>query len=224
MTTRSTKIAISQSAILAPDWNTVRDLPIPEAADAVRGILGSLDTAEKQVFAIRGMALIVIEERKLWEGQAPSMGQWIKMIAPNSWGECYAAMRTVKELLPDIPLDDMQEMKRCTLEEVKRLSSAVRRDSQVIESAKTLPLNEFLEKVEKDHPHQHVESRRPLRFSPGRSGVKLVEEAIAWALDHDIAGTRDEAIVKMAETAIHEWQLEDELENMPAEREVSRNG
>jgi hypothetical protein len=81
-----------------------------------------------------------------------------------------------------------------------------------------------MEKVEREQPHQHIETRHLLRFNPGRSGAKIVEEMICWALEHDIAGTRDEALVRAAESALNEWKLELELREMPvedpAEREV----
>lgn len=155
-------IAISQYRVLGPDWTAIRVLDTRQAADAVAVILGALDKAEKQVFATRGMALILIEERKLWEGRASTMGQWIKQVAPTSWSECYAAMRSVRELLPDVPLEDLKEIKRCNVEEMKKLSSSVRRDRKVIEAAKTKPLREFLAQTANDHPDQHLDVKSRL--------------------------------------------------------------
>lgn len=129
------------------------------AADAIAGFLSALDGAEKQVFAARGMALLIVEERRLWEGRAPSMGQWIKQIAPQSWSDCYSAMRTVRELLPDVPLDDLKDMKRANLETVRKLSSAVRRDPQVVEGAKTQPYRTFLAETAQAFPEQHLDVR-----------------------------------------------------------------
>ncbi len=153
-----TTIAISQSSrLLAPDWFAIKLMGNSEACNALEAILSKLDNAEKQVFATRGMALIIIEDRKLWEPRASSMGQWIKKIAPNSWSDCYAAMRSMRELLPDVPLDDLKDMKRCNLETVKKLSPKVRRDRKVIESAKTLPNKDFIAETAADHPDQHLE-------------------------------------------------------------------
>ena len=56
------RIAISQYRILAPDWTAIRGLSQEGAADAVAAMLSALDGAEKQVFACRGVALILIEE------------------------------------------------------------------------------------------------------------------------------------------------------------------
>jgi len=153
-------IAISQNAqyrSISPDWLAIKLMGHSDAADAVAGILCGLDRAEKQVFAARGMAHIVIEDRKLWEDRSNSMGQWIKKLAPNSWSDCYAAMRSMRELLPDVPLDDLKDMKRCNLETVKKLSPKVRRDKKVIEDAKSLPSKEFIYQTSLNHPDQHLE-------------------------------------------------------------------
>ncbi len=183
------KLSILQSTVLAPDWAAVRVLPHQEAADAVAAILNALDTVEKQVFAARGMALLIVEERRLWEGRAESMGQWIKAIAPNSWSDCYAAMRSVRELLPDVPFEDLREMKRCNLEEVKKLSSAVRRDRKVIEAAKTKPLVEFLAETASSHPEQHLSLKTRL------------EEAIEMCMELEGCGR------KQAEEVIGEFYI-----------------
>lgn len=155
-------LAISQYRFLAPDWLTISMMGHQQAADTIAAILGGLDNAEKQVFAARGMALIIVEERKLWECRASTMGQWIKQVAPNSWSDCYAAMRTVRELLPDVALEDLKDMKRCNVETMKKLSPAVRRDRKVIEAAKTKPHQEFLASTAKDHPNQHLSLKSKL--------------------------------------------------------------
>ncbi len=158
-------VAISQNAqyrSISPDWLAIKLMGHQDAADAVAGILCGLDRAEKQVFAARGMALIIIEDRKLWEDRSNSMGQWIKKLAPNSWSDCYAAMRSMRELLPDVPLDDLKDMKRCNLETVKKLSPKVRRDKKVIEDAKSLPSKEFIYQTSLNHPDQHLDKQSKL--------------------------------------------------------------
>jgi hypothetical protein len=56
-----------------------------------------------------------------------------------------------------------------------------------------------------------------MRFSPGRSWSKVIEEAISYALEHGIADTRDEALLRAMETALNEWKLEEEIKGMPKE-------
>ncbi len=209
------KITVLQSSFVSPDWAAMQEMDISDAANAIASLLRELDTAEKQVFAARGMALLIVEKHHLWEGHAASMGQWIKHLAPNSWAECYAAMRSIRELLPDVPLEDLQEMKRCNVETIKKLSSAARHDPAVIEAAKVLSREEFEEKIEVEYPFQHIETHKLMHFSPGRSWAKTIENSIAWALEHNIAGDRDEALLRMAETALEQWKLEEELTATP---------
>jgi aryl-alcohol dehydrogenase-like predicted oxidoreductase len=87
----------------------------------------------------------------------------------------------------------------------------------VLEAARTMPREAFEEKVEKEHPHQHLQVHRALSFRPDRSGAKVIEAAIAWALEHDIAGTREEALVRACETALNQWELDFELSQMPVD-------
>ena len=68
----------------------------------------------------------------------------------------------MRELLPDVPLDDLKDMKRCNLETVKKLSPKVRRDRKVIESAKTLPNKDFIAETAADHPDQHLDKQSKL--------------------------------------------------------------
>ena len=135
----------------------MRSEPAPEAADELRAILGALDGIEDKVFALRGMACLLIEERQLWsEHEDPEVGQpfasfdrWLKAAAPKSWSYCRDAMRVVKELGADFP--DLLRIRRCNLEQLKRVSSNVRQLPAVIEAAKTLPEKAFVEKLNRDH-------------------------------------------------------------------------
>ena len=56
----------SENGLRAPDWFSLRIMEPQQAADALQTILTSLDGAEKQVFALRGMAALIIEERELF--------------------------------------------------------------------------------------------------------------------------------------------------------------
>jgi len=76
----------------------------------------------------------------------------------------------------------------------------------VLEAARTLPREAFEEKVEREHPLQHIEARRRMVFNPVRSGAKTVEEMLDYAVENDIAGNRDEALVRAAETALEAWK------------------
>ena len=101
----------------------------------------------------------------------------------------------MRELLPDVPLEDLKDMRRCNLEVVKKLSPKVRRDRKVIESAKTLPNKDFIAETAANHPDQHLDLKSKL------------EEAIIMAMA--IEGcSRKEAEEVVGESYICEHAVE----------------
>lgn len=202
-------------------------LPDPEAAEAMNtrmGVLDQIHRIHERSYSERGIIAREFERRKLWAhlidpatGQAfPSFSAW--MSCDDFMGCRRVNFESLRDMraLADVPEEKLIDVPKGNIKLLAQLSTAVRNQPDVLEAARVLDRDAFEEKVEKEHPQQHIEARRPLRFSPGRTGAKVIEEAIAWALEHDIAGSRDEALVRMAEQALHEWQLEAELEEMPA--------
>ena len=176
----------SVDAFLAVDWARIRSESAADAADEIRILLGTLDGIEDKVFALRGMACLLIEERQLWsEHEDPDVGQpfasfdrWLKWVAPKSWSYCRDAMRVVKELGADFP--DLLRIRRCNLEQLKKVSTKVRRNPAVIEAARTLPEKAFVEKVNREF-EQHLEIKQPVVMAPS-GDVEEFESAIAMAL------------------------------------------
>jgi hypothetical protein len=170
---------------LAVDWARIKSESDAAAANELRAILSGLDGIEDKVFALRGMACLMIEERQLWvEHEDPEVGQpftsfdrWLKWAAPKSWSYCRDAMRVVKELGADFP--ELLRIRRCNLEQLKKASTSVRRLPAVIEAAKTLPEKQFVETLNRDH-NQHLEVKRPVEMAPA-GDVAEFESAIAMA-------------------------------------------
>lgn len=197
---------------LRVDWARMRSEPAPEAADELRAILGALDGIEDKVFALRGMACLLIEERQLWsEHEDPEVGQpfasfdrWLKAAAPKSWSYCRDAMRVVKELGADFP--DLLRIRRCNLEQLKRVSSNVRLLPAVIEAAKTLPEKAFVEKLNRDHA-QHLEVKQPVALAPA-GDVAEFESAIEMAMLVEHCDTRADAIKAIAVSYIQDHATE----------------
>src|SRR5208337_688648 len=106
----------------------LRSMAPEPAAVRLSGILRGLDPLEKQVFALRGMAMLLIEERELYRfvideevgDYYQSFDRWMKQELPNSWGYCRDALRTVKDL-KDTPFEDLLQIKRCNLEQLKKV-------------------------------------------------------------------------------------------------------
>src|SRR5512146_3331477 len=139
----------------------------PESAiDSLTAILRSLDPIEKQVFAMRGMAMLLIEERELYRfvvddevgDYFQSFDRWMKVTLPNAWGYCRDALRAVKEL-KDLPFEDLLQIRRCNLEQLKRVSTNVRVLPEVVKAAKSLPEKDFVQKLNTEHD-QHLDVKK----------------------------------------------------------------
>ena len=184
--------------LIAPDWAEMRVEVAETAANRLTAFLKRLDGIEKQVFALRGMAMLIIEERELYRwvmdeevgDYYTSFDRWMKQEFPNSWGYCRDALRAVKELR-QVPFEDLLQIKRCNLEQLKRVSSNVRLLPDVVRAAKVMPEKQFVEKLNKDHD-QHLEVKQPVTMA-GAEDCAEFEAAIARAMERG-ATTRAEAI------------------------------
>lgn len=213
-------------------------LPNDQAAIRLNERLSALDFIHRiheRSYGERAVIIREFERRKLWaELLDPDTG--VKFTSLTAWLSCsdFLGCRRVNfeakktgEMLSDVPAEKLIDVPKGNIHVLTQLSTQVRNDPTILEAARTLPQKQFLEKLEREQPLQHVEVKGDFRFSPGRSGAKTVEEAIQWALEHDIAGSRDEAFVRMAETALNEWMLDQELAEMTVEdfdRDIREHG
>src|SRR6185312_4812891 len=206
--------------------NDLLGLPDPEAAKALNERMLVFEHVQRYSFVERGMIIKAFESRSLWKHLTdPDTQQPFSCL--TAWLSCsdflgcrrtnFAAKKALTNLA-DVPPEKLLDIPATNIHVLTQLSTQVRNDPRVLEAARTLPLSKFEEKIEKDHPTQHFEARGPMRFNLGRSWARTVEETISYALEHDIAGTREEALLRMAETALHEWELDEELRNMPEDR------
>ena len=206
------------SAILhqeTPNWAALRS-EVPEVAAKHLGrILIQLDSVEKQVFALRGMAMLIVEERELYRwvideevgDYYQSFDRWLKQTCPNSWSYCRDALRAVKELR-DVPFTDLLEIKRCNLEQLKKVSSNVRILPEVVKAAKQLPEKDFVAELNQRHA-QHLEVKSPVVMAP-TGDVEEFETAIALAIAVEGCQSRAEAIRAISINYIHDHSVEAE--------------
>lgn len=221
---------MSDLSILNTSLSLMIALPDEQAANSLHRRMVALDTVDRiqQIsFAERGFIIREFELRSLWKHLTdPDTGHKFPNI--TSWLSCstflgcrrtnFEAKRDM-ETLSDVPAANLIDVPKGNLKVLTQLSTAVRNQPDILEAAKRLTSNEFLEKVEKEQPHQHIEAKRVLRFSPGRSWAKVIEETIDYAIEQGIAGNRDEALLRMAETSLNEWKLEEEIKIMPESTE-----
>ena len=201
----------------APDWSELRNAPPEQAMDSLRAILVALDGSEKKLFALRGMAALLVEERQLFRfdyddevgDYFQSFDRWLKVACPASWSYIRDALRAVKELR-EVPFADLLEIKRCNLEQLKKVSSGVRLLPEVVRAAKSMPQKQFVEKLNREHS-QHLEVKQPMVMAP-REDCEERETAIALAIAVEGCTTRAEALKAIYISYIQDHQVEQEEE------------
>jgi hypothetical protein len=210
--------AISHSGLRTPDWLAIK-LQSNEAAGAsLTAILRGLDGVEKQLFALRGMAMLQVEERQLYRwvmdeevgDYYQSFDRWMKQELPNSWGYCRDALRTIKELR-DTPFEDLLQIKRCNLEQLKKVSSNVRLLPEVVQAAKHLPEKAFVEKLNNSFD-QHLDVKAPVLMAPAEV-VKTFEEAVDRVIAY-YQCTRSEALEYIGRDILEMYAVAAPVEQM----------
>lgn len=204
-----------QSALRTPDWFAIRVMPPETAADAVQDILKSLDRIEEQAFAVRGEAMLIIEERNLFRfildeevgDYYQSFDKWLKDTLPRSWGYARDALRARKEC-KDIPFADFSQIKRCNIEQLKKVSSGVRVLAEVVKAAKSLPEKAFVEKLNAEHS-QHLEIKQPVVMAT-TDECEEFETAISIAIAVEGCKTRAEAIRAISINYIQDHAVEEQ--------------
>lgn len=176
-----------------------------------------LDSQYKTNFVDRGLLLEEFERDQLWkflydpftQANYESFNRWLQDAAPWSERDCRYALGAVKQL-KDVPADDLRQMPRVNVEVMKSLSSSVRTQPEVIQAAKTLPEQQFIEQIQKTHPDQHVEPRKAIRLV--KSASEVVERAIRLAMAVEGIESRDEALEAIAVSYIQDHEQVDEQE------------
>ena len=167
------------------------------------------------MFAWRGMAALLIEERELHRfildnevgDYYQSFDRFLKCEYPASWSYIRDALRAVKELR-EVPFADLLEIRRCNLEQLKKVSSGVRLLPEVVRAAKSMPQKQFVEKLNREHS-QHLEVKQPMVMAP-REDCEERETAIALAIAVEGCTTRAEALKAIYISYIQDHQVEQE--------------
>ena len=213
MTKVTSVISHPENPLQVPDWSGMRSMDPEAAANALTGILARLEGTEKQVFAMRGMAALLIEERELHRfildnevgDYYQSFDRFLKCEYPASWSYIRDALRAVKELR-ELPFADLLEIKRCNLEQLKKVSSGVRLLPEVVKAAKSMPEKQFVAELNQRHD-QHLSVKQPVVMATP-DDVAEFEAAIAIATLVEGCTTRAEAIRAISISYIQDHPVE----------------
>ena len=212
MTKVTSVISHPENPLQVPDWSGMRSMDPEAAANALTGILARLEGTEKTVFAWRGMAALLIEERELHRfildnevgDYYQSFDRFLKCEYPASWSYIRDALRAVKELR-EVPFSDLLEIKRCNLEQLKKVSSGVRLLPEVVRAAKSMPEKQFVEKLNREHD-QHLETSRPVVMAPGEV-CTIFEQAVDRVIMF-YGCTRAEALEHIGSEILEKYPIE----------------
>jgi hypothetical protein len=146
------------------DLAEIEKLPPAIQAQILTARAQFIDAMDRMSYAEKGCLAEYVERTELWKlvdlpggKRCGSQNEWIEVFCPFSRATWFDAKRRWKEL-SDVPAEDRIQIPRGNIVEMQKLSTAVRKDPEVIEAAKTLPPNQFIHLVDQLHPGQHLKA------------------------------------------------------------------
>jgi hypothetical protein len=190
--------------------DSFREMPDPEAAVLLTQWLELLEAADRLHAVSYGQRLVIIrhfEERALWQHLIDPATD-LPFASMTAWlSSGFAGCRRVNmeahrdaQALADIPAEHLQGVPKGAIKVLRSVSPAVRRLPEVLEAAKSE--EGLLEKLEADHPMQHLEVRKPMMLRMTQAQRAVVAEWVNYAVEHDLAGNREEAVMMACYTAL----------------------
>lgn len=163
-----------------PAGITPPDSPFFEAQRLTAELRG-LDEAFRNGYLRAGFICVEVRSRELWkELDYHSFNEWLIHSAPYSRSHCYAAIKDIEEL-SDIGQDQLLDIPTGNLPLMKKLSSAVRSEPEVLRWAVECPESEFWARVQAQYPNQHIERPERQRKLPA-SLWTLLDTAVGIAM------------------------------------------
>lgn len=195
-------------ALLNKTLDELIALPDEDAAPALQGRMSAWDQVDilhERSYSERGMIALEFEKRKLWQyvinpasgNPFTSFSAWATHGPLGGRRVTFEAKKDIKAL-EDVPAGELREIPKCNIQTLKGLSTKVRNEPAVLDAAKKLSEDEFLEKLDKEYPDQHTGGKRQwLRFRLKRHEREEIEEALKLAME-DGATSKSEALFAIA--------------------------
>src|SRR5579859_4698755 len=117
-----------------PDWFALKLQPPMSRAHAIQDILAHLEGVDRMVYAVRGEALRLFDEGRLYElyndPSAPGKVctctfRWLQVYLPDSARYCQEALVSRQRLHDAIPLEEAAKMPRANLRILEGVSTSV---------------------------------------------------------------------------------------------------
>ena len=165
-----------------------RNLTDSAAAMALDHRARSIEAENTRNFSELGIIVNEVDERQLWRHVTKSDGEichswndWVMDALPVSRSMAYAA-RTVAQRLSGIPAEERSLISPGNLRTLAEVDDPkITQSRPILDDAKTMKPAEFREKIAREHPEQHIENLKPMRFSPTESQRIAIEGALEAA-------------------------------------------
>lgn len=153
-------------------------------------------------FSRLGILLLECRTKELWRYLPQgfhSFDAWLLDAMPCSRSTGYSALQ-VAERLSGIPEAERALISPGNLRTLAEVDDPkVIKSRPILDAAKSMKPAAFREHVIKQHPEQHIEAYKPMRFQPTESQREKIEEGIALCLQLGDAVTREEALEQVCQ-------------------------
>ena len=160
-----------------PDWAALNTKTDYECARSLHDVLQALENVDGWVYAIRGEATRIFDERRLYEqyddpakpGEKCSCTfRWLQIYMPKSYRYCQEALGSRQILHESIPLAVAEKVTRANLRLLQGVSESVRKDPEIHKAASELSEEKLANLLSAPPYHQHIKPRTRvvLNFTP----------------------------------------------------------
>lgn len=186
------------------------------AAELITERLKRYDREHEKKYAALGLMLLEAEKRELWKLVPDSIGgipcrsfnSFMRATLPQSYSTGRAALAHVKAL-KDIPAESIAQIKQCNMNTYISLSTSVRRDPEVLQSASHATNAEFVRLCQDRFPQQAIETCQPMRIPFTASQRIVVDNSYAKAQERGEASSHAEFFELLAITYSQDAVLEE---------------
>lgn len=130
-----------------------------------------------------------------------SWNSWLLAVAPKSRSYIYLVVGRYKELIADIPEEELAKIPLGSAGILRQLSSAARRKSKIRQSAQKPPA-EFRKDIREELPEQHMEMLDARTYKFTASQARVIDTAMAKFREDDPKISDEEIIESWAAEAL----------------------
>jgi hypothetical protein len=168
-----------------PDWLMLRCQPPEQCASSIQQILKALEGSERFVYAVRGEALRLFDNRQLFAlFTDPARNQpcsctfrFLEVYFPDSARYWQESLVNRQRLYKAIPLEEAAKIPRANLRILEGVSESLQSRPEIHKAAQEQSEKQFARTMSQEH-HQHVEESQVFKVKLSSSDYQAVIEAL----------------------------------------------